>query len=111
MTGIDWSVLSRLVPELVIMIIFAAFVERMNRRQDTAQEKRDGLWREFLQKQSEQTVAAISRIAEEVKENGKETAKLKTALETHDSHTMQFIARQDARAERPKRARRHGSGG
>ncbi len=66
------------------------------RRQDARDQKRDeayaserkerdNAWRDFLSDQREQNNTAISRIAEEVKGNSQEIARMNAILSAHDA--------------------------
>lgn len=80
MGAIDWSSLSRLVPEIALVVIFIWFTLERDKRQDASSEKRDAAWREFLKEQREQNNLAIARIAEEVKDNTKALAMMNKAI-------------------------------
>jgi len=46
--AIDWSALTRFVPEIILVVIFMIYEERRNAEQDKQDQVRDATWREFL---------------------------------------------------------------
>jgi len=57
--------------------MFIWFTLRQNKDFLTAMERRDEQWREFLNKHTESTNQAIGRIAEEVKQLGREISEMR----------------------------------
>lgn len=78
----DWTFLSRLLPEVAIVLVFVWFVERRDRLDRDAREKRDGMWTEFLEKEREATTAVLRALADEVKVMGGTVANRLSAVET-----------------------------
>lgn len=98
----DWTSLSRLVPEIALVIIFiwftlerdkrvAIFNEQREARQLEANIRQEANWQAFLKDQRELNNAAITRIAEEVKSNTMVISTMNNLLISHDSRTMQLL--------------------
>lgn len=94
---IDWPTLTRLVPEIAIVLVFIWFTLERDKRRDSSEEKRDHLWREFLSKQQERYADALARLAEEIKESTKTQAGMQAVLIQHDVQAREFISREEAR--------------
>jgi hypothetical protein len=48
LTGVDWAVLSRLVPEIVLVLVFMWYTRERDKASVDAQRERDEEWRTFL---------------------------------------------------------------
>ena len=51
LTGVDWAALSRLVPEIVLVLVFMWYTRERDKANVTAQKERDSEWREFLREE------------------------------------------------------------
>lgn len=102
MEGIDWSSLARLVPEVIIVLIFVWFSLERDKRAETAEtarqksrheseERRDAAWREFLREEREWRAAASKEVADELKELAKVVATTNALLVAHDA-SMKLMA-------------------
>lgn len=72
---LDWAALSRLVPELAIMVLFIWYNQNESRA-----------WREFLARQSAEMIAAISKLSERMDT-------MNAVLIHHDASAAQAINR------------------
>lgn len=66
-----------LLVQVPLVGLFIWFALRQSGEFLKAMEKRDEQWRDYLRSQTESTIAAISRIAEEVKNLGREVSELR----------------------------------
>lgn len=94
--NIDWVALSRLVPEVVLVLIFVYFTMERDKRAEAAEtartvlrleemRSRDADWRQFLIEERQWRSDAMARIAEEIKQIGKDMAASNALLVQHDS--------------------------
>jgi len=88
----DWSALSRLVPEIAVVVVFIWFILEREKRQDERDKNRDQLWREFLKEEREQRNVFSTRIAEEIKTNTTTLAGMNALLVAHDTRASVAIA-------------------
>lgn len=51
MIGIDWAALSRLVPEVALVLVFMWYAQQRDKANVDAQKERDDEWREFLREE------------------------------------------------------------
>jgi len=51
LTGVDWAALSRLVPEIVLVLVFMWYTRERDKANVQAQKERDDEWREFLREE------------------------------------------------------------
>lgn len=62
-----------LLAQIPVVVIFIWFVLKLTASYQAAQDKRDEQWRDFLREQREANNKATARLAEEIKELGKQT--------------------------------------
>ena len=86
------NIIARYVPEVVLVVIFMAFILRRDRDDHNEMKSRDQMWLAFLREQREQTGIAISRLAEELKSNTNQLSSVVTILTAHDMRAQQGIA-------------------
>lgn len=106
---IDWAALSRLVPEVILVLVFMLYTRERDRTFLSSQEKRDSEWRDFLKEEravrekmqkeerdnriemiKEERQArseSASRLAEEMKAMGQVLASTQALLVQHDAYT------------------------
>lgn len=87
----DWTSLSRLVPELALVIIFVWFTLERDKRQAASEERRDKEWREFLKEYKDSNNLALGRLADEIKANNGSIAAMNGVLIAHDNRTTQAV--------------------
>lgn len=86
---IDWAVLTRLLPELALVIVFIYFDLERDRRQMQKDERQSKEWREFLTTQQNQNGVALARLAEEIKGNTIALNELSTRVAAHEATRAQ----------------------
>ena len=86
------NTIARYVPEVVLVVIFMAFILRRDRDDHNEMKGRDQMWLTFLREQREQTGVVISRLAEEIKSNTTQLSSVVTILTAHDMRAQQGIA-------------------
>lgn len=102
--GIDYGVLSRFVPEVILTVIFGLFVLKLLDRQDkrdvardgtfiAALEKRDSEWRAYMADDRDRHGANIGRIAEEVKTLAGVVGGVQALLVQHDTWVRMEVSR------------------
>jgi len=106
MTAIDWAGLSRLVPEIALVIVFAffnykrdeLFWKKENERdiaRGAAETKRDVAFLEALHFQQRIHGEGMGRIAEEVKAATASLTQQHALLAQHDQQAREYIHRQE----------------
>jgi len=106
MTAVDWAGLSRLVPEIALVVLFIWFTLERDKRSGTHDDKNHLAWREFLSVQRDDFLKALrednaiyregmGRIADEVKAATGMLREMNTLLVQHDNQTREFIHRQE----------------
>ena len=106
MSAVDWAGLSRLVPEIALVIIFIWFTLERDRRSSANADKDHQSWREFLNIQRGDFLQAIrednavyregmSRIADEVKATTGLLREMNVLLAQHDQQAREYIHRQE----------------
>lgn len=86
--------------QLPIVGIFMWFTLEMIKREQNERVKRDEDWRQFLTEQREATNAGLSRLAEEIKDNGKLVATTNALLINHDASVKLISATLQAAIEK-----------
>lgn len=98
----DWELLARYVPEIILVVIFMIYQERADARHKQAEkeieqkriasaERNHAEWRDFIREQDTAKNAAIGRIAEEVKEVAKVVVAGNAVLIAHDTKATDAI--------------------
>ncbi len=99
----DWASLSRLVPEIALVVIFVWFTLERDKRSQNADalresadrisnDRRDEMWRDFLKEERASRSEFSKRIAEEVKANTLVLSAMNTTLIAHDTRTTAALA-------------------
>ena len=86
------NIIARYVPEVVLVVIFMAFILRRDQVDHAEVQSRDQMWLAFLREQREQTGIAIGRLAEELKSNTTQLSSVTTLLAAHDTRAQIGIA-------------------
>lgn len=95
--GIDWAALSRLVPEIALVLIFMAYTRERDKSSQQAQRERDDEWRAFLREERDvretmlreeraKRSESTARIAEEVKSIATLVTATNALLIQHDTY-------------------------
>lgn len=103
-TVFDWTMLSRLVPEVAMIAVFVWFTLERDKRYDAraaeldkqrAEERatRDQSWRDFLSQLRDANEKALSRIGDEIRAVVVQTSATNALLIAHDKQASTFIAR------------------
>jgi len=83
----DWTAISRLVPEIAVVVVFIWFILEREKRQDERDTKRDQLWRDFLKEERDQRSTFSTRVADEIKANTITLSAMNSVLIMHDTRT------------------------
>lgn len=98
MSAIDWGALSRLVPEVALVLIFMWYTRERDKATTAAQKERDDEWRGFmreersvreqlLKEERQARAESTARIADEVKGIATLLSANQALLIQHDSYT------------------------
>lgn len=93
---IDWSWLSRLLPEVAIVLIFVWFTDRrdakaaekeseLNRQRIQERQERDKEWRDFLKEERSWREASLVRLTEKIDSVAQGVSSVHSLLVSHDT--------------------------
>ncbi len=110
MTGLDWGALSRLVPEIALVVVFIWFTLKRDTAAAERNQRNHVEWRQFLDEQRESFLAALqdnngiyregmARLAEEIKTLNKAQLIMNSLLQTHDQQAREYIHRQEGHSQ------------
>lgn len=102
MDGVDWGSLARLVPEVIIVLIFVWFTLERDKRAEAAETqrqiyrkeneaRRDEEWRTFLREEREWRASTSKEVANELKELTQVVVNTNALLVAHDT-SMKILA-------------------
>lgn len=77
--------------QIPLVGIFVWFVLRLNEKNQTAQDRRDAEWREFLREERQARTEGLGRLAEEMKEVARIITGTQTLLMQHDQRTSAAV--------------------
>lgn len=91
MTGTAADAWISLLIQFPLVGIFVWFTLKINERNQSAMERRDSEWREFLKDQRQQNNEALGRIAEEVKSATRMVAVNQSLIVEHDKNFQEIL--------------------